>query len=139
MPVKVGDSFSKQFHFDDANIAQFATLSGDTNPLHHDAAYAASTRFKTIIACGPHVSSLMMGMIADHLATIGRSVGLEFSFRFRSAIHTGETLTANWRVVSITPKPSLKGDILGFEGETIHADGTVATSSAGTAVLFDPT
>ena len=40
-PLRIGERFTRRVVFDTASIRQFATLSGDLNPLHHDTAVAA--------------------------------------------------------------------------------------------------
>jgi acyl dehydratase len=134
--IEVGEAFSREAHFDAANIAAFATSCGDTNPLHHDPDYAAASRFGGIIACGPHVTSLLMAMTAAHFAPRGPGVGLGFSFRLRSAVRAGETVVMRWRVVAVTPKASLGGTVIALEGEAVRPDGTVAVTATGEALAM---
>lgn len=135
--IEIGETFSREVHFDAAGIAAFAAACGDTNPLHRDAAYAASTRFGGIIACGPHVTSLLMAMTASHFASRGPGVGLGFTFRLRSAVHAGETVVMRWRVTDVTAKASLGGRIVHLEGEVVRPDGTVAVTATGEALAMD--
>ncbi len=115
----VGETFSKEVQFDAPGIAEFATLCGDTNPLHHDAAYAARSRFGGIIASGPQVTSLLMAMVAAFLASRGPGVGLGFNFRLRSAVRAGETVTLRWRVTAVKEKRSLAGQSLERFGDFV--------------------
>ena len=135
--MRVGDSFDKQVTFDAATISAFALSTGDTNPLHHDAAYAAKTRFGGIIASGSHVTALMMGMVAGYFADKGINVGLDFSFRFQAPVRAGDRITFRWTITSRMPKLSLKGDIVTLEGEAIRENGVVAVSSTGHALLLE--
>jgi acyl dehydratase len=138
-PIAVGDVFSRQVRFDAASISAFALSTGDTNPLHHDPAFAASTRFGGIIASGSHVSALLMGMCAGHFADKGTNVGLDFTFRFQAPVRIDDTVTLRWRVSATSPKLSLKGDIVTLEGEAVRSDGIVAVISTAHALLFhDP-
>ena len=50
--VKVGDHAEFEKAVTSEDIALFAQVSGDTNPLHSDAEYAAKTRFGECIAHG---------------------------------------------------------------------------------------
>jgi acyl dehydratase len=134
--VAVGDSFSKHVRFDAAGIAAFARSTGDTNPLHHDPAYAATTRFGGIIASGSHVSALLMGMVAGHFADQGMNVGLDFCFKFQAPVRVNDTVEMRWRVTQSMPKLSLKGDIVTLEGEAIRSDGIVAVAATAHALLF---
>lgn len=135
--IEVGETFSREVFFDAAGIAAFATACGDTNPLHHDPAYAAGTRFGGIIACGPHVTSLLMALTAAHFAPRGPGVGLGFTFRLRSAVRAGETVAMRWRVASVTPKASLGGRVVRLDGEVVRPDGTVAVTATGETLAMD--
>lgn len=133
----VGESFSKEVHFDASGIAEFARLCGDTNPLHHDPAYAAGSRFGGIIASGPQVTSLMMAMVADFLASRGPGVGLGFNFRLRSAVRAGEVVTMRWRITGVKEKRSLGGHVIALEGEAVRPDGTTAVAATGEVLGMD--
>ncbi len=133
----VGETFSKEVHFDTAGIAEFATLCGDINPLHHDAAYAAASRFGGIIASGPQVTSLLMAMIAAFFASRGPGVGLGFNFRLRSAVRANEVVTMRWRVTAVSAKRSLGGHVISLEGEAVRPDGTVAVAATGEVLGMD--
>lgn len=50
--MQVGDTFTYQYHFSQDNVRTFAELTGDDNPLHLDADYAATTLFKRPIMHG---------------------------------------------------------------------------------------
>lgn len=134
--VAVGETFAKLVRFDAASIAAFARSTGDSNPLHHDPAYAAKTRFGGIIASGSHVSALLIGMVAGHFSDRGLNVGLDFSFKFQAPVRVDDTVEMRWRVTHSMPKLSLKGDILTLEGEAIRSDGIVAVVATAHALLF---
>jgi len=135
--MTVGDAFTQSVHFDADSIAAFARSTGDTNPLHHDPAYAATTRFGGIIASGSHVAALLMGMAAGHFADKGLNVGLDFAFRFQAPVRLGDTVLMRWTITQSMPKLSLKGDIVTLEGEAIRSDGIVAVSCSGHALLLN--
>ncbi len=50
--MQVGDTFVYHYQFSQDNVRTFAELSGDDNPLHLDADYAATTPFKRPIMHG---------------------------------------------------------------------------------------
>jgi acyl dehydratase len=134
--MTVGDSFSKSVRFDANSIASFALLTGDTNPLHHDAVYARQSRFGGIIASGSHVTALLTGMVAGHFADKGMNVGLDFSFRFQAPIRLDDVIQMRWTMTGRMPKMSLKGDIVTLEGEAVRSDGIVAVSSTAHVLLL---
>jgi acyl dehydratase len=67
--VKVGDIAEFEKKVTQEDIEAFARVSGDTNPLHTDPAYAAKTRFKEPIAHG----MLSAGFISAVLSAIPRT------------------------------------------------------------------
>jgi acyl dehydratase len=134
--VSVGDTFQKTVTLDAAAIKQFAIAAGDHNPLHHNETLAAQSRFGGLIASGTHSSALILGVIASYLSERWPSLGLGFSVRLKKAVRAGETLTVSGRVVSITPKPSLKGDLAVIEAEMRNADGQAAVSVRSESLLI---
>src|SRR5258708_23086642 len=111
-PVSVGERFERRAVFDAASIRRFAELSGDENPVHHDEDAAAAGPFGRLIASGPHVSSLMMGLDATYFSRHFDALGHEFDFRFVKAIPAGTELTLEWTITGSEVKPSLEGFIV---------------------------
>lgn len=135
LPVAVGERFARRVTIDADSIRTFATLAGDFNPMHHDAAYAAASPFGTLIASGPQVVALMMGLDATYLTQHGDGLGLGFEFRFVKAVPAGAELSLEWTVTACTPKPSLRGHIVSVEGRAVDADGTVYVTARGDNLL----
>ena len=50
--IQEGDIFRKSFRFSQQDVEKFAEVTGDNNPVHLDAAYAAKTLFKKPIMHG---------------------------------------------------------------------------------------
>ena len=59
--IAVGDSASIERTLTAADIQLFAAMSGDINPQHIDAEFAASTRFHGVIAHGMWGAALHLG------------------------------------------------------------------------------
>lgn len=137
MTFRPGDTSSKPYLFDEAGIMAFAHGSGDHNPLHHDREAAAASRFKTIIASGPHMSAVLMGAGATMLTSGHDSVGLEFTFRFERAIPAGTQTNLTWTITSVEPAEKLGGTLVSCEGAITGADGKRYVSSNGKAVVWD--
>jgi len=57
--LKIGDTYSTEFIISQDQVNAFAELSGDKNPIHIDADYAATTNFKTPITHGIFAASLI--------------------------------------------------------------------------------
>lgn len=138
IPLAVGERFTTRAVFDAASIRAFATLSGDNNPLHHDDTAAAAGPFGRLIACGPHVSSLMMGLDATYLSRRFDALGLHFDFRFVKAIPAGTELTLEWTITGIRATRSLDGHVVSVEGRAFDAAGTVFTTAHGANLIRQP-
>ncbi len=134
--LTIGDSFSKQVRFDASSIASFALLTGDTNPLHHDAIYAERSRFGGIIASGSHVTALLTGMVSGHFADKGMNVALDFTFRFQAPVRLDDVVQMRWTMTGRMPKMSLRGDIVTLDGEAVRSDGIVAVSATAHVLLL---
>jgi len=61
-----------------ATIRTYARLSGDHNPIHEDAAYAASTRFGRPVAHGMLVAGYVQTALTKLVAPGGVSTGYQF-------------------------------------------------------------
>jgi acyl dehydratase len=130
------ENYTQDFVYDEASIRAYATFSGDSNPMHHDAAFAETTQFGGLIASAAHYSSQMMGAAATFLTQRSGSLGLEFSFVFKRAVRAGAELTLTWRVVEITAKPRLHGHIVALEGTLADSDGAVAVLAKCKALVM---
>ena len=92
--VRVGDSaeFEKMVTAED--IALFARVTGDTNPLHHDAGYAAKTRFGECIAHGMLSAGFISAALGTKLAPHCCVVYLSQTLRFLRPVKIGDTIKA---------------------------------------------
>jgi acyl dehydratase len=135
--IRAGMRAARRVTFDADAIRQFATLSGDHNPLHHDDTAAAAGPFGTLIASGPHVVALMMGLDATFLSKRHQALGLGFEFRFVKAVPAGITLTLEWTVGGVEHKASLGGDVVSVEGRAIDDTGVVYVTATGRNLLRD--
>ncbi|MCV9388317.1 MaoC family dehydratase [Reichenbachiella ulvae] len=79
--LKVGDQYQTEFSITQEQINLFAEISGDKNPLHLDADYAATTPFKQPIAHGIFSAafiSKVLGMDFPGQGTLYLSQNLSF-------------------------------------------------------------
>ena len=91
-------SFRKTFTDEDVRL--FIEITGDSNPLHTDEAFAASSRFGRRIVHGMLAASLfstMVGMLLPGTGAIYRSQTL----RFLLPVYVGDTVTAHFVVRSV--------------------------------------
>ena len=129
--IQIGERITGQVSLTREEIARFATLCGDQNPLHHDETYARQTRFGGIIACGPHITSLMMGLTATYFSRDGAMLGLEFTFRFRKAVKADEQIIMEWEIVAAEYKASLQGTLVSLQGKATNQEGQEVLTGSG--------
>lgn len=84
----------------DEMIRTFAELSDDTNPVHLDDAYAATTRFGKRIAHGMLAASLISATLANDLPGPG-TVYLSQSLQFKAPVYPGDAVIAIIEVKSV--------------------------------------
>lgn len=96
--------FSKQVSAEDIQL--FAAVSGDVNPVHLDADYAATTPFGGCIAHGMLSGAIISAAIAMRLPGPG-TIYLGQSLRFTHPVRPGDTLTVKLKVVGKADKRRL--------------------------------
>ncbi len=86
-----------------AAIEAFAEITGDTNPLHLDEAYATTTSFGQRIAHGALVAAYISAVIGTRLPGPGAAF-LTQSLRFRRPVRLGDSVTARVTVKTLYPQ-----------------------------------
>lgn len=97
--LKPGDKASRSQTISDEMIRAFANLTGDTNPVHLDDAYAAGTRFGRRIAHGMIAAGLISATLANDLPGPG-TLYLSQTLQFKAPVFPGDTITATVEVKS---------------------------------------
>jgi acyl dehydratase len=131
------ERFSSEVTLTPALVGEYAHAVGDTNPVHHDPEFAASSRYGRLIASGTHTTALLLGLTASHFSQRGSMVGLEFWVRFRRPIFADETVRLEWLVVKVTPSEKLKGDIVELRGRITGGDGRTALGAKGRVLVAE--
>jgi acyl dehydratase len=80
------------------DVDAFARLSGDRNPLHFDAAFAAGTRVGRLVVQGGLTTGLFNALVAMKLPG-PRSVFLHQEWDYPTPVYIGDTVTAEAEVV----------------------------------------
>jgi acyl dehydratase len=134
--VTIGETFEATLDLPPDSIRHFATLVNDTNPLHHDDAYARASRFGTLIASGTQPAAHLMAMLAAHFSRDAQPLGLEFGIRLTRAVKANDTLTMRWRVIEAKWKGSLNGDLVKLEGGARNQAGETVIEATATIVVM---
>ena len=135
MPAHPHERFSSEVTLTPKAVADYASAVGDTNPVHHDPEFAATTRYGRLIASGAHTSALLLALTASHFSSKGAVVGLEFWVRFRRPVFADETIRIEWLVVKVTPNKKLGGDVVDLRGRIRGADGKTALGAKGRVLV----
>jgi acyl dehydratase len=101
--LAVSDVAEASYTVTAATIREFVTASGDDNPIHSDAAFAAGTRFGRVIAPGMLTGSFVSSVIGTRLPGPG-TIYLSQSFRFLHPVYVGDRVTARVEVVERVPE-----------------------------------
>jgi 3-hydroxybutyryl-CoA dehydratase len=100
--LNAGDKASRTQTISDEMIRSFAHLTGDTNPVHLDDAYASTTRFGRRIAHGMIAAGLISATLANDLPGPG-TVYLSQTLQFKAPVFPGDTIMATVEVKSVRP------------------------------------
>ena len=104
LPVKTGDRAEYERTITAEDIETFARVTGDTNRLHRDAAYAAKTRFGEPIAHGMLSAGYISAVVGTKLAPDCCAVYLSQTLRFLRPVKIGDTIKAVAEVKGIDPE-----------------------------------
>lgn len=123
--LSVGDRFTITRCFSSEDIAYFATISRDYNPVHCDSYFATLKGMREPIAHGLLTASL--------ITEIGGQIGWlasGMSFKFKRPVYAGETLTCYWVISEIDERERAKAHI-----SVINGDGVTVLEAEITGVL----
>ena len=102
MKLAVGQRASRTLKLTAEHVRMFAEMTGDYNPLHFDAAFAAKTKFKNLVVQGGLTTGLLHALVAMDMPGPG-TVFLSQNWKFTAPVFIGDTITAEAEVVSVHP------------------------------------
>lgn len=124
----------------EADIVNFAALSGDWNSIHVDAEYAKQGMFGERIAHGLLGLSIAIGLSVQMgfiTGTVLAFMGLDW--KFRAAIKIGDTIHVRAEIAETKPVPRLGGGIVVFNVEVINQRGEVTQKGTWSMLVkFQP-
>ncbi|THE66025.1 MaoC family dehydratase [Salinadaptatus halalkaliphilus] len=123
----VGDYVHFTKPITDTDVAAFAQISGDTNRLHLEPAFAADTQFDGRIAHG----TLVAGTISAALARFpGLTVYLSQDLEFHAPVEIGDVVTADCEIVE-----ELGGDRYRLQTTVRNEDETTVIDGEAVVVI----
>ncbi len=132
--LKVGVKASLTKTLSQADVEDFARISGDSQGLHMDDGYASGTRFKKRVAHGGLSIGLISGVLGTQIAGPGTTVVfLGLNCRFVQPVFLGDTVTATCEVTEIRPDRP----IVTLSCVCTNQDGAEVLTGQAT-VLLDP-
>ena len=121
MSIQVGQKARRSKTVTARDVELYAEITGDRNPLHFDAAFAAGTRFGRLVAQGGITSGMLNALVAMDLPGPG-TVFMSQSLKYLAPTYLGDTLTAEVEVLLVKPdKPvcQLKATITNQDGTVV--------------------
>lgn len=129
MAFVVGQKATFSKTISEQDVATFAEIIGDKNPLHLDENYARGTRFGRRIAHGAFTMGLISAALGMELPGPG-TVYLSQNIKFIKPVFLNDTITATVEITATRPDKGLltfKTDCANQQGEKI---------AEGEAVVF---
>jgi 3-hydroxybutyryl-CoA dehydratase len=125
---EVGETWrSKGRTITEADIVNFASLSGDWYPLHTDQEYAKQTPFKQRIAHGMLVLSAVSGLLLFEPGVVVAFYGIE-NLRFVKPTFIGDTIHVEMTVTALEDKGNGTGVVSARQEVKKQTGETVAVS-----------
>lgn len=121
--LELGMTASVSRTVSEADILMFAGVSGDTNPVHLDQEFAASTMFGGRIAHGMLSAGLISAVFGTRLPGPG-SIYLSQTLKFKAPVKIGDTVVARVTVKELkTEKRRAVFSTVCSVGTTVVLDG----------------
>ena len=95
---KLGDVFSETRLFTADDVASFASLTHDTNPMHADAVFAESGRFGQPVVHGMLYACMFGAIVGQRFPG---AVYLHQSLTFKKPVFVGDSITAEIELLRI--------------------------------------
>ncbi len=138
--IRAGETFSRTLRSTREDIAAFARLSHDENPLHLDAQAAQRARFGEIIASGQHTAAVLMGLLATHCSRCDDGLArqmlcLNMNFAFKHPVFADQDIVLRWQASSAEWNSRLGGMLAHFDGSAGVAGASPAVVARGTILV----
>ena len=96
----LGDTYTENVQFSQANVDIFAQVTGDNNPIHVDPVYAATTPFGKPIVHGFYAGSVFSKVFGTTWPGEG-TIYLYQEMSFRAPVFVDQKYTATFEIIEI--------------------------------------
>lgn len=122
----MGESFGHPFSFTAEDVARFAEITGDVNPVHLDEAFAATTPFRRPILHG-FLSGSVFSKVFGTIFPGAGSIYLSQELTFKRPMYPGQHYEARFTIVETDPA---RGTLV-IEGTIADENGKVCLEGVG--------
>lgn len=129
--LTIGDAAEFSKTITETDVALFAAITGDFNPLHVDAEWAKGSRFGARVAHGPLTLALAAGVLGMRLPGVG-TIAVSNHIDYRRPVYIGDTVTTRGEVAELDREAHRARIALTWSNQ----DGTVVAD--GWAVVIPP-
>lgn len=132
--LHLGEIFSEQAEIEETHLSRGAELSGDFNPLHVNAEFAANSHFGNCVLHGAITAAIMSAAVGNYFAGTAIAM-LEQNNCYKKAVLVGDSLKTIWTVNALIKKPKFKGGIAVLSAICSNQRGEVVAESNGKILL----
>lgn len=135
--LEVGTKDSLTRTLTEQDLILFAKVSGDTNPVHLDEDFAATTQFEGRIAHGMWTASLISCALATRLPGPG-GIYLGQELKFMRPVKVGDTVTVQLEVQEINERrkrATVSTNVVNQEGKTVVKGKAEIMPSSGKVIV----
>ncbi len=122
----------------ETDVVQFAGLSGDFNPLHTDATFAATTPFERRVAHGMLAASISTGLGQTLGIFEGTTLALlAQTFEYKAPVFFGDTIRLQLTVETIRASSKGGRGVVHFRSDILNQEDTVVVTGSWTVQFRD--
>lgn len=120
----------------EADISNFAGVSGDFNPMHTNAEYAKASQFGQRIAHGALVFSAATGLAYQLGVFEGTVIAFTgFESKLRAPVYIGDTIKLTGKVASRREMSAANGGLVNFDIKVVNQKGETVLKGEWTLLI----
>jgi len=121
----------------EADVVNFAGLSGDYNPMHTDATYAAQTAFGQRVAHGALIFSIATGLMYRTRVLEGTVIAFRAidEWKFSAPVFLGDSIYCQMDVKETKDAKKLGGGLVTLGVKVINQDGKAVQRGSLTVIV----